>query len=292
MTHKVGIIGHGFVGLACETGLQNVSEVRIHDKYKPSESLEAVVNNSNILFICVPTPMKEDGSCDTSIVEQVARDINKVAKKRKTVIVKSTVLPGTTEFLSQQYKKHAWIFNPEFLTEKNFINDFLRQDRIVIGTTSSCKEDDKKAVRQLYDDFVKWREERVCNIPWSYFPCSSEEAEMLKYVSNCFLATKVSFFNEIKQICDANNINYDNVINIVSSDERIGKTHLKVPGHDGKHGFGGSCFPKDLNGLINFALESGVDPIVLETTWAKNLLVREEMEWEMLPQVTGKYDKE
>ena len=286
MKHKIGIIGHGFVGLAVETGLQTVADIRIHDKYKDTESLESVVKNSDILFLCLPTPMNEDGSCNISIIEEVLEEIDFI-EPGKTIIIKSTVPPGTTKWFSQEYKNHAFIFNPEFLTEKNFIQDFLDQDRIILGFASKNNFRIKyDAVIQLYQDFMKTQRTSAF-----IFATDSTTAEMTKYIANCFFSTKVIFFNEMKQICDAAEIDFEDAVKMAILDPRIGKSHYKVPGPDGKHGFGGSCFPKDINALIVFAEENGVDPMLLESVWSKNLLLREEYEWEKLAQVTGEYKK-
>ena len=300
MKHRVGIVGLGFVGTAVETGLQAVAEVSSHDKFKPTDSLATVVERSNIIFVCVPTPMNEDGSCNTSIVESVVADIDKVANgKSKAIVIKSTVPPGTTWKLQQKYQRHTFAFNPEFLTEKNFINDFLEQDRIIIGIKTSwydetndtlycsgTKREHNRQINKLYEDFAKLQKK-----PAEIVVTSPEAAEMLKYATNCFLSTKVAFFNEIHQICQKSDVKYDELVELISLDKRIGQTHLKVPGPDGQFGFGGSCFPKDLNGLIAHAKSKNVDPLLLESVWAKNLVVRDECDWEKLPQVTGKYGR-
>ena len=275
----------GWVGTAVESGFQPIAEIRCHDKYRDTESLNSVVNNSDILFLALPTPMAEDGSCDISIVEEVSAKIDKVAKKRKTIVIKSTVPPGTTKMLSEKYKKHAWAFNPEFLTEKNFINDFLEQDRIILGTTELCDMEDVIKVINLYKDFITKQK-----VPASLYEVKSEVAEMLKYATNSFLATKVIFFNEIYEICKASNIDFNEVTGMMMIDKRIGQTHMAVP-NDGDFGFSKSCLPKDINGLISYAKQLGVDPLILESVWTKNLLVRKNHDWENLAQVNGKYKK-
>jgi nucleotide sugar dehydrogenase len=287
MIHRIGIIGHGFVGVATESGLQRIPdiEIRIYDKYKDTESLDAVVEYSDVLFVCVPTPMNfETGECNLSIVEEVVSKINEISPG-KSIVIKSTVPPGTTARLAQKYPRQNFVFNPEFLTEKNFVQDFINQDRIILGSACYFPGFDSE-VFYLYKDFTK-TQEKPANIKVT----TSSVAEMVKYMGNCFLATKVAFCNEICEICQSLNIDYKQVYDLVSLDTRIGPSHMKVPGHDGKHGFGGSCFPKDLNALIHIAEEQGIDPLVLETVWTKNLLVREEREWEKLAQVTGKYEK-
>ena len=287
MKQSIGIIGAGFVGTACETGFQCVKglEIRIHDKYKPSESMCDVVENSNIVFVCVPTPTDfSTGKCDTSIVESVVEEINNIALG-KSIVIKSTVPPGTTKKLADKYIDQNIVFNPEFLREKTFIQDFLEQDRIILGSTCSEVGYDNE-VRYLCQAFIKTQKN-----PANVYVVDSSVAEMVKYMGNCMLASKVIFCNEMYEICKAAHIDYDMVSELVGYDKRIGFSHMNVPGSDGRHGFGGSCFSKDINGLICFAKSIGVDPLILETAWTKNLLVREEYEWEDLPQVNGKYGK-
>ena len=113
---------------------------------------------------------------------------------------------------------------------------------------------------------------------------------VVKTATNTFLATKVIFFNELKEICDAGNINFDNIQRLLNHDPRIGRNHRIVPGPDKKLGFGGSCFPKDINALISFARDFDVEPLLLDSVWSKNLMIRENYEWEELAQVTGDYD--
>lgn len=285
MKHSVGVVGTGFVGTAVSTGLQRIAEIREHDKFKPSESLHAVVNNSDIIFLALPTPMNEDGSCDASIVVDTTIKAAQLAEKHKIFVIKSTVPPGTTDDIQAQLPGHTVLFNPEFLTEAKFIQDFVEQNRIILGFTDFASDKDVQKVSSLYESFAAGQE-----CPANILVTKAKPAEMMKYVTNCFLATKVAFFNEMKEVCDAAKIDYASVIKMIELDKRIGKTHMNVPGPDGKKGFGGSCFPKDLNALIAFAEENDVDPLVLESVWSKNLMIREECEWENLAQVTGDYE--
>lgn len=295
MKYKIGIIGHGFVGLAVDSGFSFMMgekvDIRFHDKYKDSESLDDVVNKSEILFICLPTPMDADtGACNTSIIEKEIRNIDSVARKSKIIVIKSTVPPGTTDTIQLRHPKHTFLFNPEFLTEKNFINDFMEQDRIVLGTPehqTMQRANGVMRVIELYEDFMKHQK-----VPGKIYQASCKEAEMTKYMANCFLATKVTFFNEMYQICQAANIDFTKAAALACTDKRIGSSHSVVPGPDGQFGFGGSCFTKDINALMAHARLLGVDPLLLESVWTKNLVVREVHEWEDLAQVNGNYKKE
>jgi UDPglucose 6-dehydrogenase len=160
-------------------------------------------------------------------------------------------------------------FNPEFLTERTAIDDFKNQDRIILGGP----HEGTAVLKQLY-------QKTFPNVPTT--KTSSTIAEMIKYVTNCFLATKVSFANEIKQICDGLEIDYDKVIEYATKDKRLGLSHWAVPGHDGLIGFSGSCFIKDLNALMVVAKSLGVAPTVMLGTWEKNLEVRPQRDWEEL----------
>lgn len=259
--NKVGIIGNGYVGSAMLEGFKDCFDVMVWDivpSKRTVDSFEKLVNDSEIIFICVPTPMKESGDCDISIVESVIRNIA-VIRKDVTVVIKSTVLPGTTQNLSEETGLNI-AFNPEFLTEKNHIQDFKYQPLIVVGADDL---ETQKKVLEIYYKFVTHSK---------YMPlmksCGSKEAEMFKYMANCFLATKVIFANEIKILCDQVGIDYDTVAELARSDNRLGSTHWSVPGHDGQMGYGGSCFPKDTQGLINYADSNGVNLwLITEATY-------------------------
>ena len=268
---KIGIIGQGFVGTAVREGLKDYHTVNTFDLVKECtcDSISDLVNKSTYIFVCVPTPMKKDGSCDTSIVESVVEEINTVSMIDKIVIIKSTVTPGTTERLNKKYTNCKIVFNPEFLTEANFIEDFKNQDRIIIGGPRPAST----KVRQLfYKVFPKAH----------IIKTSPTIAEMVKYTTNTFLATKVSFANEIKMICDKIDVDYDKVIEYATHDDRLGYSHWSVPGPDGHNGFGGSCFPKDINALLDVCRQLGVPATTLFGAWQTNLKVRPEKDWEEL----------
>jgi UDPglucose 6-dehydrogenase len=236
------------------------------------------------IFVCVPTPMRPDGSCDTSIVEEVVSKLNAAAVEclpqrdqyrqfipphNLTVILKSTLPPGTTDAFIKTYPALRFAFNPEFLREVSAIEDFKHQDRIILGGLTSDMWDAIHMYSVAYPDVP----------PYLLSPAT---AEMIKYVANCFLATKVSFANEISQICERLDIPYEAMVNCLTDDVRMGRSHWKVPGPDGKHGFGGACFPKDLNGMIALAKKLDVKTPVLEGAWKTNLNVRPERDWEKL----------
>ena len=273
---KIGIVGQGYVGTAVKEVFSKHYDVDTYDLDKDKCSvdyLEDLVELTNIIFVCVPTPMKKDGSCDTSIVEAIVKDINDMVVSRnvsgRIVAIKSTIPPGTTNRLNKECHNISVIFNPEFLTEANFIDDFKNQNRIIIGgeRPSTTK------LRQVYS--LVFPDVKIVKT-------GSITAEMVKYMTNTFLATKVSFANEMKMICDELNIDYDKVVEYSTYDERLGKSHWAVPGPDGKLGFGGSCFPKDINALIDICYKMEIPAKTLFGAWETNLEVRPEQDWKEL----------
>jgi len=273
MKDVIGVVGQGFVGTAVREGFEGKFVVETYDKYQEKKSscssLEELVDKARIIFVCVPTPMKKDGSCDLSVVYDVVQHLDQISTKAHVAVLKSTVPPGTTIFLNNSCENIQIVFNPEFLTEANYIDDFKNQNRIIIGgpRPGSTK------VKNLY---------RKAFYKTPIIKTGSSTAEMTKYFINCFLATKVSFANEFRQICNKSNVDYDKVLEYALYDDRLGGTHFSTPGPDGKSGFGGSCFPKDINALLTVAKEKGVDPKILQATWDKNLEVRPEKDWEKL----------
>ena len=236
---KIGIVGQGYVGTAVKTIFEKHYETNTFDLNGncSCKSLDKLVMKSDIIFVCVRTPMNKDGSCNTDTVKSVVREIDEINRgtidDSKIVAIKSTVPPGTTNDLNKECYNISVIFNPEFLTEANFIEDFKNQKRIIIcGQRPASTE-----LRQVYS--LVFPEATIVKT-------GSKTAEMVKYFTNTFLATKVSFANEMFQICDMLNIDYDKVVEYSTYDERLGKSHWAVPGPDGHNGFGGSCFPKEM----------------------------------------------
>ena len=266
MKNKIGIVGQGFVGTAVKEGLKTFFDIETHDIAKEStcDTLHEICEKCNIIFVCLPTPMKDDGSCYVGIVEEVLEKINALSGLCKTVIVKSTIPPGTTAKWNIMFEHIDIVFNPEFLTEANSVNDFKNQSRIIIGGP-------KAAASKVRRVFVK---------AFPKVKTDSTYAEMVKYITNSFLAMKVSFANEMYQICNGLDIDYDKVVEYAMHDERLGYSHWSVPGPDGDLGYGGHCFPKDVKALINVAHELNVSPRMLTATDMKNNDVRNDRDWE------------
>tara|TARA_B100000963_G_scaffold359796_1_gene388222 strand:+ start:4934 stop:5770 length:837 start_codon:yes stop_codon:yes gene_type:complete len=261
---KVGVIGNGFVGEAISFAFSPISDVLVYDTdpLKSVDDLESV-HNCDFVFICVPTPMFEDGTQDLSYVQSVFEK----ATSKPVYILKSTVLPGTTESLSKQYPSFKIIFSPEFLTERTAKLDMLTQSRIILGGELSLTE----IAKSLFDQRFK-----IKNI----IQTDSKTAELTKYMNNTFFATKVSIMNEFKLLCDKIGANWEDALRGFVSDGRIGDSHLNVPGHDGKLGYGGTCFPKDVNALLSFSKKHEIKLNSIAGGWDTNLMVRHEKDWE------------
>lgn len=275
---KIGVVGHGFVGKAVEYGFASRHEILVYDKFQKSLSLEDVVGKSDFIFLCVPTPMDAKyEKIDLSIVEEVFRDIVKLARKNKVepiIVVKSTVVPGTTRRLAEKFKWEKSLFNPEFLTEANYLQDFVNADRVVVGG-------DNARCRQWLVDLYRDSFAEVL-----IFQTDPTTAEMVKYMANTYLASKVIFANEMYDLCDKLKIKYEEVKKMVVADYRIYDSHLDVTT---ERGFGGKCFPKDTVALLGLAKSLGVDMAVLEQVWKKNLKIRKVRDWEEIPgAVSGK----
>ena len=266
----IGIIGQGFVGTAIREGMKGRFQIETYDKFKEStcESIQELMSKVEVFFICLPTPMRRDGSCDLSIIEETILEADKYSNGH-IAIIKSTVIPTTTDRLNEETQDLSVTFSPEFLTEANYINDFKNQNRIIIGGPSEPSTIVANIFKRVFPNVL-------------IVKTDSTTAEMVKYFTNTFLAAKVSFANEIKKICSNIHIDYDKVLGYALYDERIGGTHLSVPGPDGKLGFGGSCFPKDINALIKFSRSLGFEPTILSAVWKRNLEVRPERDWEKL----------
>lgn len=278
MKKTVGVIGLGFVGTAVVKGFETHANVVTYDIVKEctEKSVLDLVKKSDVIFVCVPTPMNPDGTCNTNIVKSVLDDAQKEVYSHNPIFVlKSTIPPGTTEELAREFIYYRLSFNPEFLTEKNFIQDFANQKTVVLGVDVEFQRTSPlEAIRPL----IELYNERfpTANIVVT----STREAEMIKYVTNTFLATKVAFLNEVWQICQKIGVDYDLMTETLRLDERLGTTHWMVPGPDGHFGFGGTCFPKDINAMIQFAKEARQEVPLLEAIWQKNLEMRPERDWE------------
>lgn len=238
---SIAIIGEGVVGGALRRWFESR---RIGaGSYDPPKGLadKGVVERADIVFICVPTPYARGRGFDDAMLLTAARAVG----GEKTVVIKSTVLPGTTAMLQERLPQHRWIFNPEFLREASALEDMMRPDRQIIGCTPQSAGEAERLLALLPPaPFVR--------------VCASGEAEMAKYMANSFLAAKVSFANEFHDLCVRMGIDYAGVRDVVAADERIGASHLDVFA-GGYRGYGGKCLPKDSMALLELARSFGVD---------------------------------
>ena len=273
----IGIVGQGFVGNAVYQKFKNYYDVLTHDKddTKSTSTLDNMVHLCDTIFLCLPTPMKSDGRCDTSILESVLDAIQLITDdyefgvSKRTIVIKSTISPGTTEKWNGKYKNLQIVFNPEFLTERNAVEDYENQNRIILGGPRPATTDLKQLFSKVFPNA-------------HIIKTDSTHAEMVKYLTNNFLSVKVSFANEIYQLCDKLNIDYDKVVEYATYDERLGKSHWGVPGHDGDFGFGGHCFPKDLAAILHLSDELNTINNVLHATQDTNDEVRKNRDWEQM----------
>ena len=240
---KVGIVGFGFVGKALRNGLKdNVDCLEIDPKL--GTNVDDLINHEpEIVFICLPTPMNDNGTQNLDLVSKTIKEINKFDGDI-LIVLKSTILPNHIKDILNV--SNNIVFNPEFLRE-NFANeDFINSEIIVFGGD----QDNCNKLANFYENFTN------C-IHKDYVITDGASAALIKYTINSFLALKVIFFNEMKSVFDNLNANNDwsEFIKALSKDKRIGNSHMKVPGPDGRYGFGGACFPKDVNALIEFSKE-------------------------------------
>lgn len=291
------VIGTGYVGLvtgACFSEMgSNVTCVDIDEKkieglkqgilpiYEPglenlviqnfkegvlnfSTSLVEASKDSNIFFIAVGTPPGEDGSADLQYVLQVAKEIGQNITEYSVIVNKSTVPVGTADLVTKAIQEELnnrgenidfdVVSNPEFLKEGAAVNDFLKPDRIIVGVSSDRAE---KIMRRLYAPFSRNRDKLIL--------MNVRDAEMTKYAANSMLATKISFMNEISNICEQLGVDVENVRKGIGSDSRIGYSFI-YPGC----GYGGSCFPKDVKALIRTSRDSGIEPELLHSVEKRN----------------------
>jgi nucleotide sugar dehydrogenase len=280
--YKIGIVGNGFVGSSVafgfspQTGCEASVKIYDKDESKSTHSLSDVINTSDYVFLSVPTPSNQDGSISLDIIYDIFEEIHniieytKLGESQPIILLRSTVTPGTTRKIHEKYPAMRIVFNPEFLTERSAKFDFINQSRFIVGGGGS----DTDSVEKLF----RWRfGETTPMIKTNY-----ETAELIKYMNNCFFATKVSFLNEMYQVAKKCGVDWDMAIEGFVRDGRIGHSHMSVPGPDGKLGFGGSCFPKDIQAMITYAETLGVDANVLKGVWETNLQVRPEEDWKGL----------
>jgi len=247
---NIGIVGHGFVGKAVDYGFSSTlcSKHIVDPSYKIDISTLKGLD-LDVTFVCVPTPMSNDGSIDSSIIESVVSYLKDNVSG--LIIIKSTVTPDIILKLGKNCDR--LVYNPEFLTEKSANEDFVNPSFHVFG--GAPENTDK--VETLYKHYS------LCK-PCPSYHMSLVDASFVKYGINCFLATKVLWFNQFFDIVEKSNGNFGKIVSAITADNRIGKSHTVVPGFDNKRGFGGACFPKDTLAFAEYSKNFSVLNEVIE----------------------------
>lgn len=272
MKKKIAVIGYGYVGKAVTNLFKSHYEVRIKDlnkrciilngdvlkiqKFYADKSMWKWINECDLGIVCVPTPMKEDGNCDTSIVEEVIREL-----ETPIILIKSTVPPGTTERLKKETGKRI-CFSPEFAGESkywspyDFDTDMKASPQLIVGG-------DREDTRPIIDIMAV-----ILGPKKFYRQTDSKTAELVKYWENMFFATKVTFVNEMYEICEALGVDYWEARDLWGLDPRVELMHTAV--FEDNRGYGGKCFTKDTNALVSAAKKAGYEPRLLEEVISSN----------------------
>ena len=272
---KIGIIGNGFVGSA--TALLECIDISIiiydiNPKLcnPPNTTLNDICN-CDLIFISVPTPMNKNSSCHINILKSVVDNISKIKSINELLLINRCTVPVNTSNNLNCY------FMPEFLTEKNFKQDFINNPEWIFGLKNSSTD---IIFKEKITELINLAYKNKCINSNKIHFVDNNEAEMIKLFRNTFLSTKISFCNEIYQFCQSQNISYENVRKLATNDPRIGSSHTNVPGHDGFFGYGGTCFPKDTNSLYFQMKEKNLDSYIIKATVERNEIVdRPQHDW-------------
>lgn len=279
---NIGIIGFGFLGRALAHGFVLHANLKVYDKYQNEfDTLEETVNESDYIFVGVPTPMRDDGSQDLTNIEDAVYNVDRVAKTPKLIILRSTIIPGTTRMIAAKYPDHEFVFFPEFLTERTSKLDFINCARLIFG--GGLRQTLK--VEELFRG--RFPHTPIYHTTW-------EAAETAKYMANCFFAIKVSFLNEMYDIAERIGVKYEILRDMWLADFRIGNSHSDVPGHDGERGYGGKCFPKDVKAFVAWAERNGVTADMCKAADCVNERIRKKKDWFDIPGCTSQnnFEKE
>lgn len=244
---KIGIMGIGMVGGAMQRYFTEISGMSIV-VYDPAKGFSDTheINTADIIFICVPTPFnQEKNNFDTLYLDEAFSILN----GNKIIVIKSTVLPGTTQEYQLKFPQHKILFNPEFLTETTADKDVREPNRQIVGYTQESRE----VAQEVMDVLPRAPFEKLV---------TAEEAEMVKYYNNCFYVLKVAYVNQIYDLCQKLGIDYDHVKECAKAEPMMGTNHFEIF-HKGYRGYGGKCLPKDVRALIRLAQDNAVDLTLL-----------------------------
>lgn len=269
---KIGIIGLGFVGDAMKYGCENFgfNDIVVYDPIKlPGSKIDDLID-TDISFVCVPTPMGAGGKIDDSIVCNVIESLNNIRYKG-IISIKSTLVPTSVNKIIELFRYLKITTNPEFLTERSARQDFVNSKWVVVGG----KREYTSVLKEFYEKMFK--SAKIVEV-------TAEAAMMAKYMTNTWFAVKVSLMNEFYDLwskmseCGIKG-SWDEVVGAFSSDDRVGPTHLQVPGPDGDYGFGGKCFPKDLNAIKSLSVAFDAVHNVMNAAWDDNKKFRKNKDW-------------
>jgi len=246
---KIGILGVGMVGGSLKRYFEKQENVELFLYDKKGLGSLGDLNKADFVYVCLPTPYVSEKGCDTSIIEEGVKNIS----GNKIIIIKSTVIPGTTDKMQEKFPQHKFLFNPEFLTEATADQDMFLPDRQIMGYTKESYSISKNVLQQLplapYEDIVP-----------------AIVAEFIKYANNTWFAVKVAMNNELYDLAKKTGISeeeWEKLVSGIASDKRVGRTHLTIV-HKEKRGYWGKCLPKDIKALLKFAEDSGVEMPVRE----------------------------
>jgi len=278
LQNKIGIIGFGFLGTALAHGFNHCADIKIYDKYSAVyDNLYETVNETDFIFIGVPTPMRDDGSQDLSSMDDAVATVVNAATFNKIIVLRSTIIPGTTRKYAEMYPDHEFVFFPEFLSERTSKLDFINPTRLIFG-----------------GDEAVWDVEELFRMRFPHTPIyitTWEGAEVAKYMANCFSAVKLAFMNEVYDIAQHLEVNYEELRDMaLLASGWVGNMHVDVPGHDGQRGYGGKCLPKDIQAFINWAKDNDLHLDMCEAAEKVNERVREIKDWLDIKGATSEND--
>lgn len=266
MTVRVGIIGGGVIGAAHAAVFRHYCEVKVYDLV-PQKATHPLLDvlHCDVIFVCVPTPMRKNGSADPKAVRDVLHAI-RAESSAAAVILKSTLPPRELLELDRMFYGAApsFIFSPEFLTERSAEYELQQSGYFIFGEQWATAH-----ARKVVDDLFELRWPEVPRY-WT----SLETAAMVKYMRNTFFAVKVALMNEYTRLLRSYGAETKKALDLFMLDPRIGRSHFQVPGHDGKLGFGGVCFLKDVNALAIEARAQGAPLSIVEAAWKSNVEIR------------------
>ncbi len=250
---KIGIVGLGYVGSAVAWTHRNQEVIKRDPKFGSESASIDEIKNCDAVYVCVPTPMKENGHCDDSYLKSVLLELTDYYK---VIICKSTIPPGVYKELQEKYPNIVHV--PEFLTAANATQDYETSKWALVGGIKPWIDDAINVIKSSTIAATHYHETDIAT------------ASLFKYIANSFMATKVTFMNDMYHLSNELGIEWREIKKIAANDPRLGISHWDVPGPDGKFGYGGACFPKDVSAIVEHAKDQNKRLELLETVRALN----------------------